>query len=108
MKSYKTIRALLRDLRELCPPLLPVVYRSRVLTDCSGYCRLIYDDEEKPSHFVIVLDSRLSLLMKKELLLHEWAHVLSWQDQPNHCSLEDHGPEWGLAYSRVYQEICEP
>ena len=31
-------------------------------------------------------------------LMHEWAHVLNWP-----CPFGDHGPEWGVAYSRVYQ-----
>lgn len=40
------------------------------------------------------------------LLLHEWAHAICWQEGAK-ITLNDHGPEWGVAYSRVWRKFEE-
>ena len=36
--------------------------------------------------------------------LHEWAHAISWQEGDK-LGRNDHGPEWGVAYSRVWRKF---
>ena len=43
------------------------------------------------------------LMIQKEVLIHEYAHALSWT--PGHMCLDDHGPEWGVAYSKVWMLV---
>jgi predicted SprT family Zn-dependent metalloprotease len=71
----------------------------------AGLCWLARDAAGRPSHFVIVVRTAPWDVMK-DTLLHEWAHAIAWTE--GHETTEDHGPEWGLAYSRVYQEIVDP
>ena len=40
-----------------------------------------------------------------QVLVHEWAHCLAWHE--GHETVDDHGPEWGLAVARVYQDVVE-
>ena len=47
--------------------------------------------------FLVRLDPRQTWLNGLDTLLHEWAHVLSWQAQLHH------GDEWALAYGRLYR-----
>ena len=95
----------MREIRELCPPLLPVILRRRQLKDCLGYTTLIRREEGSPSHFNVVLHADLSHDAAWQVLIHEVAHCLAWQE--GHDTFCDHGPEWGLALSRVYQETVE-
>ena len=48
-------------------------------------------------HFLIRVTKEASENFAIDILMHEWAHILAWDVE------QDHGPEWGLAYSRVYQ-----
>ncbi len=52
--------------------------------------------------FRIEISCALNLNMKLEILLHEWAHVISWFGAGYK---EDHPGEWGLAYARIYREF---
>jgi hypothetical protein len=91
-------------LREVLPPLLPVrVYRRRLKNeDALGYTYLATTADDTPTHFVIAVDNRLSWDATWQVLIHEWAHALAWTD--GHETVDDHGPEWALALSRVYQD----
>jgi len=55
-------------------------------------------------HYLIVLDAGLSRTEALSVLLHEYAHLVVWMDHgPDTLGdVEDHGPLWGEAYSRVY------
>ena len=54
-----------------------------------------YDD----GSYEIVIDQRLSFGEICDYLVHEFAHVGSWYwDEP-----DDHGPEWGIEYARLYR-----
>jgi len=91
-------RALLRRLREEAPPLLPVQVRRLLVADAQAECAL------RNGYFYIQIDPRLSWESTVDALLHEWAHALAWQEGPY---VEDHGPEWGLAYARCYTIYTE-
>jgi len=98
------LRDLVSELRDRLPPLLPVRVYVRALSDCLGYTELRYDKRGRPSHFNIVI-GKGSRQVQWQVLIHEWAHALCWTEGEDVCH---HGPEWGLAVSRVYQEVIEP
>jgi len=51
-------------------------------------------------HFRIRINRDLGWALAVDTLLHEWAHLLCWFNCPED---EPHGPEWGIAYARVYR-----
>ena len=87
-------RQVVRLLKEKCPADMPVnVRRLKIPDDRFGDCAQ-YDD-----HYLIRICRNLEEEQAIEILLHEWAHALSWDK----CSVEDHSNEWGKAYSRCYR-----
>ncbi len=52
--------------------------------------------------FEIVIDANMTYYETLLVLLHEWAHMLSWR--PYHPLMGDHGPDWGVWHSRVWQK----
>ena len=42
--------------------------------------------------------------IKMEVLIHEWAHVISWFGAGHE---EEHPDDWGLAYARIYRKFLE-
>lgn len=69
-----------------------------------GYCYLA--NERKPvaqRYFVIVIPRTTSADDVVELLVHEWAHCMSWDDPGD----GDHGAKWAKAYSQLYQLIID-
>ncbi len=107
VRKRKSYRKLLRELREICPPLVPVRTRRRKLKDCMGYTSLTHSSEgdELPLYFVITLDIDLSWEATWQLLVHEWAHCLAWRQ--DHANVTDHGAEFGLAYAQVWGDVVE-
>lgn len=106
----KTIAAKFRRdvkiLKELLPPLLTVrVYRRKVEW-ALGYTEVLYNTEGRPDRFIVVVSNDLSWDATWQVLIHEWAHALAWRE--GHETVEDHGPEWALALSRIYQDTVEP
>lgn len=93
-------RKTLKYLREHEAPLLPVKVRKRRLVGCVGLCSLVYDSEWNPQHFLIELDPRQSRISIVDTLLHEWAHCLTWTYS---TKVDDHSPEWGVNYARLYR-----
>lgn len=101
------MREVLRDLRSLEPTIVPVKVRRRKLDDCWGYCALYREgdsDNGKPHYFLIVIDNRISKDLVAETLVHEWAHAVAWQEGKN---VDDHGPEWGVTYARIYSQVID-
>lgn len=98
-------RRILKELRELCPPLVPVKTRRRPLKDCMGYTTLIHNDDGLPTHFVLTIDSRLSWEATWTTLVHEWAHCQAWHQ--DHRAIDDHGPEFGIAYANIWRQVIE-
>ncbi len=95
-----------RELRDRCPPLLPVRVYRRKLEDCLGTTSVTYDEKGYVRGFVIVVADNISWDATWQILVHEWAHTLAWHE--GHETVDDHGPEWALALARVYQETVEP
>lgn len=91
------------------PPRRPVVVLTgRQLSGKEGDCSIV------GRNFRIRVSKELPLSQAIDVLLHEWAHALSWDacvgNVANSRSISDsefnwlaHGPEWGIAYSKVYR-----
>jgi hypothetical protein len=90
------------------PPRRPVVVLTgRQFSTKHGDCGLI------DFRFRIRVSRELNESQAVDVLLHEWAHALSW-DTCGDMSVQGrrlskyefdrltHGPKWGLAYSKVY------
>jgi hypothetical protein len=109
MAIMKPFRALVRHLRDQHAPILPVecVIRHKPESPYLGSCRLSRSRNGKPLKFVIEIHDGASWSYLRLIVLHEWAHALAWSEEA-HDSIRDHGPEWALAYSRLYQSSIEP
>jgi hypothetical protein len=57
---------------------------------------MLGDDDHQ---FEIYLDKRMPFGMCIDFLIHELAHVHSWAKDEK----DDHGPEWGKSYARLYR-----
>lgn len=100
-----TLRRWLREARERVPPILPVRFRRAKLDGALGYTTMSRSADGRPSHFIIVLHSDLSHDAAWQVLVHEWAHCLAWQE--GHETMCDHDAPWGVALAHVYQELCD-
>ena len=84
------------------PAALPIKLRIAPLKDCFGCCDM-RQTKRDGSHFLITLAKGMEPVQAADTLLHEYAHCLAW-----FSSGEDHGPEWGVAFSRCYKAFCDP
>lgn len=107
---------IVEGLKTLVPPALPVVVKvGRTGSRCNGFC------ERKRSSFHIMISDDLPPEHAIDVLQHEWAHAVAWNLLDDSLSRKkrlkaieferlSHGPEWGVAYSKVYvsvsTEIC--
>ncbi|MCK9459728.1 MAG: hypothetical protein M0R80_08825 [Proteobacteria bacterium] len=73
------------------------IRRVVVPPDIAGECCLL-PTRKKCKQFMIKIDHSLDEDAAILILLHEWSHILSWQARG-----DDHGIEWGKAYSRIYR-----
>lgn len=67
---------------------------TRVPKDRMGDCRKIEDGS-----FIIRVSKELEVNAAIQILIHEWAHVLSWDTSKRKA----HGINWGKKYSVVYE-----
>lgn len=54
--------------------------------------------------FEVEIQKNLSFQIKMEVLIHEWAHVISWFGAGHE---EDHPDDWGLAFAKIYRDFLE-
>lgn len=93
-RTMKHYREVIRALKDKCPADLPVIVRRvKVPTDRFGDCNRLDD------YYLIRICRDLKEEQAIDILIHEWAHAISWTK----CTSEDHSNEWGKAYSRVYR-----
>jgi len=102
-RSDKTFRKTVNELRVLVPPVWAVSVR-RVKMPNDGDCELVHKEGKTP-YFVIRVNKELPDEAKMYVLLHEWAHALSWGSESHR--IQAHGPEWGIAMSRIWQQLLE-
>jgi hypothetical protein len=90
----KTYRSVVNYLKRACPPNVSVSVRRLKLSEhFDGDCQL------KNGMFLIRINRNLPEHEAIDVLIHEWAHTLSW----DLCPIDEHCDEWGKAYSRVYR-----
>lgn len=84
--------------REL-PPSHPVI-----ITTCKLSCDDVGSIIFKKNKFIIRINKLASYAIRQETLIHEYAHVLDWN---NYQDTEDeflhHSDSWGVYYARVYR-----
>ena len=94
--AYRFFYKISRKIRKA----IPCGHKVRVVLkegyDEHGTCE--FDDRRPELGFVIVLSKSGMEEHDIHILLHEYAHVLSW-----FCEDEDHGVAWQSAYGRVYR-----
>ncbi len=87
-------------LRAAHPCEYPVkVIRTKLLPDVWGDCLLI--DGKGGPYFRIRVDSTVPLgVAFTFILLHEWAHAMTWDSTLPH----DHCDAWGITYAELWRE----
>lgn len=73
----------------------PVILASGVLLEQGR----LGESEHRGAVYVITIDYRLDGWAQHMVLIHEWAHILMWED--GIYLGNPHGEEWGKKYSRV-------
>lgn len=96
-------RSVIRQLRVLIPPVWEVRVRRVKMSDF-GDCSLVAKPGRRP-YYSIRVNRELAEDTQLFVLLHEWAHALSWGTESHR--VRAHGPEWGLAMSRIWQALME-
>lgn len=97
-------RRVLKWIREEFPANYPLLIQrkpraSNKKEDC-GYCEF----RTKPNkHYYIFIDRRQVFDLQIDTLIHEVAHALTWHGNDD----DHHGPEWGLAYAKIYRAFLE-
>jgi hypothetical protein len=63
--------------------------------------------DRKKKQFNLLIDPTTHPAQWLDLLIHEYAHALSWThaSDAKDTRWPDHGPLWGVAYARVYQVV---
>jgi len=108
--KYRLFHQIVGLLHELLSARLPIdVYLGAVDSRRYGDCTL------EPSWFRIRVSHRVPEDFAIEILIHEWAHALSWPRGQNRCSYRwqpiairgpiDHDAAWGRAYAKVYCKV---
>lgn len=102
-EHVRRLKRLVRRLRRLLPALLPVRVRlsDAIQGNYVGDCCV--QGRGRGRYFQIRLRTDSTFWEHKEILTHEWAHALTWTG--NATAFEDHGPLWGVAYSKCYQTV---
>ncbi len=98
-KFRECLVSVLEYLQEELPCSYPARVRIMQLEGEYGYCD-VRKNKDGEHYFLIVVCKGMDFLLSKDTLLHEYAHALCWESCPDE---EPHGPEWGVAFSRVYR-----
>lgn len=94
-----------RQLRVLVPPVWPIRVRRTQLEDSYGDCTFFRGGNRQEPYFMIRIAKGMGPAAETLVLVHEWAHALSWGSDSHR--IRSHGPEWGIALSRIWQALYE-
>jgi len=103
-RAYKQYNALVRALKKHAKAGYPITVRRIKLSDGhEGFCC------KHGKKFYIELSRTIPENRAIDVLLHEWAHALAWNDLLDTTKTDEdwnklaHDASWGVAYSKVYQ-----
>ena len=93
---YKKFHDTARLLKKSLPADLPVKIRRVIMPkDAWGDCSLEGD------YYLIRVEKNVPDYLAIDILMHEYAHALSWNKQ------DDHSNSWGIAYAKIYRKYLE-
>jgi len=100
---FGTFEDTVQELKENVPlPYKVNVRRTKVPGGRAADCEL---QKKGKWRFLIRIDRELEENAAVLTLIHEWAHALAWNTAYDQGLMEDHGPEWGVAYARIWQKL---
>ena len=98
--TKNTYRSVVNYLKKELSVEYPVyVRRVQMPKNCMGDC---YFDEEQ-QYFIIRIERKIPYLWAVDVVIHEISHVASWHSKDK----DDHGNQWGIAYSKVYRTLMK-
>lgn len=100
--NYGKFAIVVSYLKRNIPPAYPVSARRMYGLAKDTMADVELAEKNGKKKFVIRISRKLGNDIAVLMLLHEWAHALCWQIGKK-IECPDHGAEWGVAYSRVYQ-----
>jgi len=111
LTTNQRFNLVIRILREEFPTNRPIKCRrvgssDRMLKklNAHGYTHLVNADGlSKDQYFIVVINRSLDWQKQLDVIMHEWAHAITW-DYP---SSQDHNREWANAYGKIYRRIIE-
>lgn len=105
----RTIRAQAAHLRRCFNPTLPVriYFRKEIIdegVECEGLCRVKHRKGKAVGFSIFI--KRGSLTKMSMVLVHEFAHALSWFEQGDDGEqIDDHDDVWALWQGRCYRAL---
>ena len=98
--TTKKLREAVDTLRVLCPTQHPVQVRRCQMAPDYGDVELT---KKGRRCFKIRLSAQLPIDFQVWVLVHEWAHCMTWTI--SHHQHDDHGAFFGIAYAEAYKAI---
>ncbi len=91
---FRKVAHFLRNNAEVEYPIY--IRRIKMPYDLDGLCHFTGE------HFYIKINKDLSEEHCVDVALHEVAHAMAWDKKG-----DDHGPNWGIAYSKIYRKFLD-
>lgn len=77
------------------------VRRCKMSADDDGDCRLL-----RKGALMVRVNKQIPYPFDLEVLVHEYAHALSWDIEHERCV--SHSSFWGVAYAECYRAVFNP
>jgi hypothetical protein len=105
IERNKQWRKWVADMRSQHPAAFPVRVVRRPMKKHWGLTSLngpLKHRSTSNTHFLIVISSELPNQVAWMILLHEWAHALTWDTSRD--AEVDHDDAWGIAYAKLWHD----
>jgi hypothetical protein len=111
-KPFGDFNQVVRFLKKKLPAQYKVSVRRKFLSGDTAADVGLENHKTKGKYFLIRIDKRLQNDAAILILLHEWAHVLTWTNDAEWLKGEedwkkDHDRRWAIAYCKVYNTFYE-
>lgn len=91
---FGSLKSVEKNLKEVLPLDYPVIIKVVKLARTTAATTLLDDNK-----FIIQINSNMDETARILMLVHEWAHAMTWHDKAVH------GFKWARAYRRAYLVI---